>query len=189
MKKSFKDSLDSVNTIENIIEDTLQFAKPAEPKLSKENINSVIKSLLLLMKLEFKKKNISVEKILEEDLPRFDMDTKQITQVFINLMNNAIQAISADGKIVIRSHFKKNDWKSYVCVDILDTGSGIPKSKIKYIFDPFFTLKPKGTGLGLSIVQNILKKHNADIFIESIINKGTKVSIEFLLKKEELNEI
>jgi len=179
--KNIKDSLEGVRSIENIVESTLQFAKPAEPKFSKENINLIIKSVLLLMKLKFEKNNVVVESILDNNLPDLNIDPRQITQVLINLLNNAIQAISEDGKIVIMSYSKKYNHNKSVGIDVSDNGSGISEDKIKFIFDPFFTTKPKGTGLGLSIVQNILKEHNADIFIESKLNEGTKISVEFTL--------
>jgi len=187
--ESIGNALEGVENIEKIIENTLQFAKPAEPNFSEEDINLIINSVLLLMKPEFEKKNVTVKLSLYEKLPILKIDPKQITQIFINLLNNAIQAVEPDGGIMIRSYFKKGKKTDSVAVDISDNGSGIPDDKLKYIFDPFFTTKPKGTGLGLSIVQNILKMHNADIFIESKINEGTKVSLEFPLKRIKRDEI
>ena len=189
MQKSIDESLEGVANIEGIIESTLQFAKPAKPNFIKENVNSIINSVLLLIKPEFEKKKIKVELFLDENLPKFLIDPKQITQVFINLLKNAIDAVNLKGKITIMSYVKEYRGENFVVIDIIDKGVGIPRDELKYIFDPFFTTKPKGTGLGLSIVQNILKMHNADIFIESEIDKGTKVSIEFHLRRIELNEI
>lgn len=95
----------------------------------------------------------------------------QLNQVFMNLLVNAAQAIEIRGTITLRTGLEK----SWVWVEIADTGKGIPAEDLPHIFDPFFTTKPvgKGTGLGLSISYNVIQKHHGQIEVQSEVGKGT----------------
>lgn len=108
---------------------------------------------------------------------------RRLGQVFINFLINAAQAIDERGKINIRTYHQDE----YVCVDITDTGKGIPPENLKKIFDPFFTTKPvgKGTGLGLSISYEIVKKHGGQIKVRSKVGEGTTFTIMLPTPKKE----
>ncbi|MCK4966358.1 response regulator [bacterium] len=181
LQESVKDALVGIGNIEKIIKDTLTFAKPAAPRFKKENIGLLIESVLHYMKPEFIKKRISIERETDEELPRVVIDPNQIMQVFINLLSNSLDAVGENGRITIRTLKRRDNRGDYAVVIISDNGGGIPEEKMKYIFDPFFTTKAKGTGLGLSIVQNIIKMNNANISVESELNKGTSFTVEFPL--------
>ncbi|RPH88990.1 MAG: GHKL domain-containing protein, partial [Desulfobacteraceae bacterium] len=104
-------------------------------------------------------------------------DSSQLQQVFLNILNNAIDAIGKKGKVMIKTRsLPKN---SELSVEITDNGPGIPKEKVDKIFDPFFTTKEvgKGTGLGLSIVFSILEKLGGRIMVASEEGKGTTFTI------------
>lgn len=181
LQDSVRDALVGIGNIEKIIKDTLTFAKPAAPRFAKENIGLLIESVLHYMNPEFSKKRISVERETDEELPRVVIDPNQIMQVFINLLSNSLDAMCENGRITIRTFKRCDDSGGYVDVIISDNGEGIPEEKMKYIFDPFFTTKAKGSGLGLSIVQNIIKMNNANISVESELNKGTSFTVKFPL--------
>jgi two-component system NtrC family sensor kinase len=113
------------------------------------------------------------------DIPQLVCYPQQLNQVFMNLLINASHAIEKWGEITIRTWADREN----IFVAIADTGCGIPKENLKKLFDPFFSTKEEGmgTGLGLSIVQEIVKKHQGDITVESQPGKGTVFTIRLPL--------
>ena len=110
------------------------------------------------------------------DLPLIQADPAQLVQVFVNLLNNAADAMAEGGTITITTRFFKG---RAVEIDIADTGRGIEKENLGKLFTPFFTTKPigKGTGLGLSIVYGIIKMHRGQIQVSSQVGKGTTFTV------------
>ncbi|GAB5046177.1 ATP-binding protein [Thermodesulfovibrio sp. TK110] len=153
--------------VKRIIEDLLEFARGKEPVFKKVRIKDIIfkASNSIIKQRNFK--NIDLKEIPEEIVINADPD--QLERVFLNLFENAIDAMPEDGEIKLKV-LKKND---FVEISVSDTGTGIPADKLEKIFEPFFTTKNKGTGLGLAIVYNIIQKHNGKIFVESTEGKGT----------------
>jgi len=113
------------------------------------------------------------------DIPVILCHPQQLSQVFINLLANAGQAIEGHGSITIGT-WCEDDW---VFVSVADTGTGIPEEILKNIFDPFFTTKDvgKGTGLGLSISYDIIRKHGGEIKVVSTVGQGTTFTIRLPL--------
>jgi two-component system sensor histidine kinase HydH len=99
------------------------------------------------------------------------MDADQMTQVFLNILLNAIEATPAGGAISVVS---ETTGGSKVSLVVQDSGEGIPREHLDKIFDPFFSTKKKGTGLGLAIVKSIIEAHDGEIEVESEVHKGTK---------------
>jgi signal transduction histidine kinase len=165
-----------VDRINTLITNLLNFARPSKPKFEKADVNQVIKEVITLVAVEAKKKDISIDADLR-DAPRAKFDANQMKQVFLNILLNAIDAISAHGSISItnRSIYKKG--KEYAQIEIADTGKGIPKKILDSIFDPFFTTKEKGSGLGLAISHQIVQEHKGTIEVESMPKKGTTFSV------------
>ncbi len=118
-----------------------------------------------------KNSNILIKTDLNRELPLISASPTEMQQVFINLINNAIDAIGEGGMIEIRSRMEEGG----AVVDIADSGQGIAGDVLERIFDPFFTTKPvgKGTGLGLSICYGIVKKLGGDITVDSKAGIGT----------------
>jgi signal transduction histidine kinase len=106
------------------------------------------------------------------------VDFNQMVQVFVNLFQNANQAMSDGGKLFITTHSENGD----VDVEIEDTGEGIPQENMERIFAPFFTTRTEGTGLGLAVISRILEQHNAQISVESQIGIGTKFTVRLPAK-------
>jgi two-component system, NtrC family, sensor kinase len=109
-------------------------------------------------------------------LPLIYSDSPLLRQVFLNLLNNAIQAIGQDGVLTVITRTADNN---QLLVQVNDTGCGIPKEHLAQIFDPFFTTKPqgKGTGLGLSICHGIVEKLGGRISVASEVGKGSSFTI------------
>ena len=113
---------------------------------------------------------------LDPDLPSFRISSVKISQVFLNLIKNAIQAISEKGKITVNSYYSKKN----VFFEIIDDGIGIPEEEMAKVFNPFFTTKDvgEGTGLGLHISQSIVQGYGGKILVDSQPGKGTKFTVQ-----------
>ena len=122
------------------------------------------------MKYDKRSKNVNFVTDIA-DIPEVRVNPDQMQQVFLNLMLNAIDAMSGEG--VVSVSLKRND--DSVDISLADTGCGIDESLLPRVFDPFFTTKPlgKGTGLGLSICYGIIREHDGTISVKSRKNEGT----------------
>jgi len=160
-----------------ITHNLLNFARRRQPVVQAVNLHRLIEDMALLVEKEAKTHNITITKQFQPDLPMINSDAPLLRQVFLNLMNNAIQAIGQDGTLTITTQAAGNH---EVMVQINDTGCGIPKEHLAQIFDPFFTTKPqgKGTGLGLSICHGIVERLGGRISVTSEVGQGTSFTIK-----------
>jgi PAS domain S-box-containing protein len=163
----------------SIVQGLNQFSRDKNDLDENCDIHSILDNCLLMLNYELKDR-IKLEKNYSPNLPRIIGNIGKLHQVFINILSNALQAISAEGFIKIKTHSTENS----IQIEIEDSGCGISIENISKIMDPFFTTKDpdKGTGLGLSISYSIIKEHNGSINFVSEINKGTTVYIEFPTK-------
>jgi signal transduction histidine kinase len=149
----------------------LFFAKKTDSRVRQVQINEIIEETVSTSEQRAKESNVKIVTHLDQELPMVSASPSEMQQVFLNLINNAIDAIgTGGGSIEITSGFNGG----YVSIDVADTGQGIPNELINRIFDPFFTTKPvgKGTGLGLSICYGIIKKMGGDITLNSSVGMG-----------------
>ncbi len=158
-----------------VVHSLLDFSRQRDFKREPVNINEVIRKMLNIVKPQLKYKNIELILSLEENLPEVPGDSAYLLSAIMNIVTNAIDAMSKGGKLSISTH--KSQGK--VVIEIADTGSGIPEEYLQKIFDPFFTTKEvgKGTGLGLYLTYIIIEKHGGDIKVESKVGEGTKFII------------
>jgi signal transduction histidine kinase len=138
------------------------------------------------MGAKLKNSGIRLDILLPDEHPPVEGDPRQLTQVFLNLLLNAIEAMPHGGTLTIRSVVKVNPdtLQESLQTMIKDTGHGIPEKDQPYLFDPFFTTKAGGTGLGLSIVYSIIQKHNGRIEVESELGKGSSFILSLPIQKE-----
>ncbi|MBI2509428.1 MAG: GHKL domain-containing protein [Betaproteobacteria bacterium] len=169
-----KDGLYGIEQIAEIVVNLKDFSRLDRSKVSSFSLNEGLESTLLLAKHELKmhtvKKNFGA-------IPPITCSPSQLNQVFLNLINNAVQAIEA-GEGVITLTTRQPDTE-HVAVDVEDNGKGIPPEVLPKIFDPFFTTKDvgKGTGLGLSIVYKIVEQHGGTLSVDSTVGVGTKFTV------------
>lgn len=150
-----------------IVSDLLRFARTTETDKKPLNLNEVLDQVLTVVEHTFGLERISLERRFAEDLPLVFGDQEKLQQVFLNLLNNAHDAIGSHGRVSVATwHDAEMD---EAVVSIADTGCGIPAEVMGRIFDPFFTTKPvgKGTGLGLSVTFGIMKDHGGAIEVTS----------------------
>jgi two-component system NtrC family sensor kinase len=157
------------------------------PEVTRSKLNQIIKDSLTLVSYQFEREyNISIVTNLSPDIPSIYCDRNQITQVFINLLTNARDALpERGGKIWIQSHYDPEKRRGMVMVR--DNGSGIEPVILDRIFEPFFTTKApgKGTGLGLAIASQIVNQHQGDISVETGANAGTTFIVELPIEKRD----
>jgi len=174
-----------VDRISLLINELLDFARPSDPKLEMEDVNSILDGMILLVSTESKKKHIEVVKNYAQDLPLISVDREQIKQVFLNILLNAVEATSENGRISVTTRsFLKPGGEPYIQVGFSDTGCGISAEYLEDIFNPFFTTKNKGSGLGLSISNQIIQDHNGYISVESELSKGSSFFVNLPLNQE-----
>ena len=180
-KEKFGDLLRSINVSvkrgRTITHRLLGFARQMYVTTDVIDINALMREVLSFLDNEAVRRNININLDLMEDLPTIESDRGQLQQVFMNIINNAMDAVNSQGEIGISTWLKDEET---VGVKIRDNGCGIRQDKLKRIFEPFFTTKArdKGTGLGLSITYGIVAKLGGKISVESKVNKGTTFTIE-----------
>ena len=172
-----KTVLEETQRIKNIVQNLLNFSKPKSADFRISDINSLIKSSLRLVQNVLHVSGIEAQLNLQEGLPPVFIDEDKIQSVLVNLVTNAIQAMSPGGTLSFRTNFKENP--DHIIIEIEDTGTGISPEFLSNIFDPFFSTKgTQGTGLGLSISYGIIKRHNGEIYVKSNVGVGTTFTIE-----------
>ncbi|HVR34787.1 MAG TPA: ATP-binding protein [Methylomirabilota bacterium] len=162
-----------IGRLDYIITQFLQAIRPTQPRLRPISLNDVVHETLDLVRPELDNRALTVRERLEAVLPRCRADAAQIKQVLVNLIKNAMQAMTRGGVLTVETgHTSDGVW-----MGVEDTGGGIPQEKINRIFEPFFTTKKKGTGLGLMIVQRIVREHGGRIELESHVGRGTRFRV------------
>ncbi len=170
--------LEQIKRLDKTVNDLLFFGKPTPPEPAFTDLNAILKKTLMFASQHRGGKNITKQLDLQEDLPPVYVDPKQIQQVFLNLILNAVQAMQDQGTLTITSELLERDGSPWVRVGIADTGSGIPQQILEKIFTPFFTTKAQGTGLGLAICHKLVTQHHGTISVTSHDGKGTVFTIE-----------
>ena len=162
-----------------IVNNLLTFSRTYKPEKSYVGINGIIERTLDLMAYQFRTENIEVIKKLDPHLPKTMADFHQLQQVFLNIINNAFQAMKDKRETGILTVETERSGL-VIRIKFSDTGPGIPKENLTKVFDPFFTTKEvgKGTGLGLSISYGIVKEHGGDIYVLSELGKGACFVVE-----------
>ena len=180
-RRIVENSLAGVDRIKGLVKGMLDFSRPAPPQLKKESIHRALEDAVALMDSQFAKHGIRVVMNLADEVPDIVFDNRQIQQVFVNILLNAMQAMPEGGTVTIETRVggETKELSRYLSVYISDTGIGIPRENFSKIFDPFFTTKPEGTGLGLSIAHKILEQHGALMEIRSRIGQGTMFIVRF----------
>jgi two-component system NtrC family sensor kinase len=169
--------------IEEIVKNLLDFSRPKEADLKEANINDTIRKSLKFMQNTLDISNIETKLALNLDIPFVFIDENQIQQVLVNLILNAVQAMSPNGKLFIETRFVPE--KGRIEIDVGDTGKGIPTEFLPYIFDPFFSTKGVGgTGLGMWVSYGIIKNHKGNIKVKSTVDVGTTFTIDLPVYKK-----
>ena len=176
-----------IDKINKIAESLLRFGRRTKPELTQINLNEILEEILALFDNEARKNNVRVTTKLAE-LPKITADAGQLSQAFVNIILNSIQAMTKGGELTVKTDVgeivkleasSKEEEEEIrpvpvVFVEISDTGVGISDENLSRIFDPFFTTKEVGgTGMGLPITLRIIEDHKGSIRVRSQVGKGT----------------
>jgi PAS domain S-box-containing protein len=173
--KRFKIAQKEVEHLEELVNNVLVFAKPVEPKTAPVDLNKLLEQALALAEKIIQDKKIEVRLELQE-IPLVHVDSAMITDAFLNIIRNAVEAVEDNGYIRIYARSIGSQPPS-VLVVMEDNGCGIEDADMPHLFNPFFTKKKYGTGLGLSQVLKIVEVHQGKLEIISEKDKGTKVCV------------
>lgn len=179
---------DQTRRIGNYIRSLLNYSRRMPFNPEPVDLGRLIDECLYLLGHRFRAQQIRIEKNYAANLPKMQLDYRQMEQVFINLLNNAVDAMPNSGTIRIRISERSTPGIIGVLIEISDTGAGIHPANLPEIFKAFFSTKPasKGTGLGLSISKAIIQRHQGQISVVSELNQGT--TFQIFLPQPNLNE-
>jgi signal transduction histidine kinase len=155
--------------IAEIIRGLLAFGRKISVQTRETDVNRVIKEVVDRVEDSFAKQNIKIQSIIDFTLPRIHASPVHLQQVFLNMLNNARDAMPDGGTITLRTYRERR----HLFAEVIDSGTGIAQDAQEKLFEPFFTTKSKGTGLGLSVSYGIIKAHGGDIEVESVPGQGT----------------
>lgn len=167
--------LGGVDRLNSLVEEYLAFGRLPVPDLGEVSLADVFRQLQQLLTPALKQGKIDMRIEVEEGLPAISGDSRQLEQMFLNLVRNSQDAMPKGGEITIKAVSSRR----HVDVTVRDTGIGIPEESLPLMFDPFFTTKDTGTGLGLAYVQQVLQEHQARIKCTSRLGKGTEFHLQF----------
>ncbi|MDB6129093.1 MAG: hypothetical protein JWM04_200 [Verrucomicrobiales bacterium] len=174
----------SAHRCHKIVHNLLSFARQHTPERKPADLSAIIESVVDILLYELRTSNIKLDLQLSRNLPKILADSHQLQQVFLNIINNARQAMEGRKgstiKVITSVHGQT------VTATFEDNGPGISPENLNKIFDPFFTTKPvgKGTGLGLSLSYGIVKEHGGQISARSTVGVGTSFDIDFPIPRE-----
>ncbi len=180
-----EDRLDMVNDLvaeseraQRIVRNLLDFARESTIQLQPLNPQRLVEETLRLAANQIKLAKVKVRGEVDSNLPPVYGDFQQLTQVFLNIVLNALDAMPGGGTISIAIRIARS--RDQIEIEFTDTGIGMPEQVVKNIFDPFFTTKSgtKGTGLGLSVSQGIIRQHGGDILVKSEPGTGTTFTVQ-----------
>jgi two-component system NtrC family sensor kinase len=161
-----------VDRLTEITEEYLRFARLPRPKLEREDLGTIVSSLLAFLRPELDRRRVSVELALPPGVT-VAADENQLRQALLNLLRNAGDAMKGGGRLAVVATLSA----SGVELRIGDTGQGIEAEHLAKIFDPFFTTKEGGTGLGLALTQQIIAEHGGSIEVASQVGHGTTFTV------------
>lgn len=175
VRKGLQTIITQVERITRVMNQLLAFARRKLPERTPVVLKEIVEDSLELFRERFGKSRVTVELSLDDDCPKVLADPDQMSQVFINLVMNAVYAMPDGGTLRIDLAPEEQ----MVKLTVADTGHGIPRDVVKRIFEPFFTTKEfgQGTGLGLTVVKGIIEEHQGVIEVESEEGKGTTFMI------------
>jgi two-component system nitrogen regulation sensor histidine kinase GlnL len=173
--------LKETDRVNRILEQLLQLAAPRKLKLEPVNLHQIIDDIILLQHEPARQKHIVFRADFDPSIPPILGDEELLTQLFLNLIKNALEAMGKDGAVSLSTRVvseyrmtQKGERRNrMVAVEVGDNGPGIPPEQLEQLFTPFFTTKSSGTGLGLPICQKIVAEHRGMIKVESEPGRGT----------------
>ncbi|MCW5556586.1 MAG: PAS domain-containing protein [Verrucomicrobiae bacterium] len=168
-----------VARLDYITTDFLRAMRPSAPQFRDASVNDVVQEVVTLLGPELENRGLNVVTRLGRGLPDVSMDSAQIKQALLNLVKNAMQAMTRGGTLTLST----GRTLEHVWIAVSDTGAGIAADQLGRLFQPFYTTKARGTGLGLMTVQRIVRDHRGEIDVDSEVGRGTTFRLQLPHRK------
>jgi signal transduction histidine kinase len=173
--------------ISSTLRGLLNYARPSPPLLSKINLARLVVDTIAFLENQPILRGKILENQVPPDLPSVRVDANQLSQVLMNLLLNAAEATAGGGRITVSA--AKLAYVESLEIRVSDTGCGIAADVLPHVFEPFFTTKlGRGTGLGLSISYAYMRSHGGDMRVDSVVGRGTTVTLTLPLRTDELTD-
>jgi len=176
-KEDFSVISEEIRHIDALVDNFLEFSRPPKLKMQAISPSMVVDRTLQLLHHRIKSFGATIKTERKGPSPNIQGDIEQLTEVLVNLVVNACEAMDGDGSILIREEVVNGRDKQGVVIEVSDTGPGIPEALIPKVFDPFFTTKEEGTGLGLSIARRIVEEHGGLLEVRSKEGSGAAFTL------------
>ncbi|HYB42829.1 MAG TPA: ATP-binding protein [Candidatus Methylomirabilis sp.] len=163
-----------IHRLDRVVQGFLRFMRPQELSLKTLDLNGLLASVGALLEAEWRARGVRFRWELDQGLPALRADEELLRQAFLNVLQNACQAIHGGGTVTIAT---SRDGRERVRVEIADDGEGIPAENLEKIFKLYYTTKPEGSGIGLAIVFRIIQMHDGAIEVRSEVARGTTVVV------------
>ena len=173
--------LAEVAKIGEIIHNLLLLSNSTRLEAEPVNLNGLLESLLPLLQAKALLSDVEVAYHLGERLPSLRADPRELKRAFLNIFQNALQAMTFGGFLTVNTVYKAR--RGEIWLEVTDTGCGINLEDYKHIFNPFFTTKDEAVGLGLSVAHRIIQKHGGEIVVKSKVEEGTTVTVKLPVAK------
>jgi two-component system NtrC family sensor kinase len=168
-----------VERLIEIVKRMLDFYRPSRGSLRSTDLNEVVRNVLALANKRLQHGRIEVHTALSEDLLDIPIVSDQISQVLLNLVINAVEAMPSGGKLWLET--RRSEDGEELLLSVRDSGPGMSAEQISSLFEPFYTTKPNGTGLGLAISYGIVERHGGTIEVSSEAARGTTFTVRLPL--------
>ena len=173
-----------VRRLQDILDNFLKFAKPSSVEMHEVRLKDLVDHIVQLFQHEIDEKGIKIETQAGWGVPKVLGDETQLSQVFVNIMVNAVQSMPRGGVIRIAVNTRWLDGDGWVEVLVQDTGVGIKRDDLRRLFEPFYSTKPNGSGLGLAIAYRIVEDHHGQLNVTSEEGRGTTVTVRLPVLEE-----
>ena len=184
-KSILRDALEGARRVETVMENTLSLARITPPILKSESINALAEQVLGFLRISVQQRKVQIDTRFAKAIPPIVVDAKQIQQVMLNVLQNAIDASSDGSAIAVSTELTVNPVAGQtipcpcVLMTVHDHGVGMTEEQYRHLFEHFRTSKAQGTGLGLAMSKQIMLRHNAEVTVEPAPGKGTIVRLLF----------
>jgi signal transduction histidine kinase len=177
---------DGLSRVSRIINSVLNFSRPHSLEFEQCSIQELVDRTMALLGKQLQNENVTVDIDIDPAMPRIEMDVHRMEQVLVNLITNAMKAMSpGGGKVTVRAGVINENLE----LSVIDTGAGMNESVMKHIFEPFFSRSSGGTGLGLTIVHRIIEQHNGNIKVESKEGVGSEFIVTLPITHSEVDHV
>ena len=181
-----------VDRIATLVDDLMIFTQGGAVRLAPRNIHRVLDDVLDLLAMDSLGRGIELERLYDPSLPEILLDGDRMTQVFLNLARNALQAMDGSGTLSIKTRMRLDrrlalpdgSTAPSILIEVSDTGPGIPDDVVRKLGTPFFTTRAGGTGLGIAAARHWVDRHGGTLRIDSPGDRGARARVELPLRQE-----